>query len=201
MTDGAHTQRPEPGPARLARAGDLRVSHAGRHRRGLHGPRRRARPADRPAADRRRGRADRLGARGGRAAAAGRDQPGRVHPLLLRAAGRAGDAHGAAGRGAPVQPCGPRVVPAHLGSVRRRRRHDRGLRPRVLRAGPARGRSAPRPGQAAADPTAADPASVRIWPGQLRFIPSEGTGPSGQLRAASCGRLARKGAACASGWL
>jgi len=49
-------------------------------------------------------------------------EPGCVHALLLRAAGRARDAHRAAGRGAPVQPGRARVVPAHLRGGRGGRR-------------------------------------------------------------------------------
>src|SRR5260370_19595070 len=75
-----------------------------------------------------------MGARGGRSGAAGRAQPGRVHPLLLRPAGRARDADGAADRGAHQQPRGARVVPPHVRGGRGGGRHHRRVRVHVVPA-------------------------------------------------------------------
>ena len=52
--------------------------------------------------------------------------------------------HRPAGRGAPVEPGGPRGVPAHVGGRRGGHRVDHRLRPRLLPAGAAGGRQRPR---------------------------------------------------------
>ena len=70
------------------------------------------------------------------AEAAGGPEPGGVHALQLRAAGRRGAAARTADRGAHLQPRGPRGVPAHVGHRRGGDRDDRRLRYRIRTCSP-----------------------------------------------------------------
>lgn len=131
-------ERPEPGPARLARARRVR-GHLVRGTGGeLPVAGRGARLRRRGPRDQRRGRADPLAARGGGREDPRGHQPGGLHPLLVRHAGRGRAAHGAADRGAHLEPVRPRGVPSHLGHRGRGDRNGGGLRHRFVPAGAAR---------------------------------------------------------------
>src|SRR5208282_311102 len=141
---GTRAQRPQPRSARRPGARGVRLGLVRGTGRAVPLDRPQARPERRRPADRRRERADQLGARGCRRPAAGGAQPGRVHPLLLRAPRRAGHAHRPAGGGAHLQPGQARVVPAHLGGGGGGGRHGGRLRAGLLPAGAAGDRRASR---------------------------------------------------------
>ncbi len=158
----AGRQRPEPEPAGRARARHLRPHHAARA--GAQGRRARAQaaPAGALLPVQPRGRHHRRAAPAAPLGARHRDQPRRVHPLLVRDPRRARRRRAARRRSPPLGHQRARGVPPHLGRARRLRRRARRARRRLLPRGarPARGAAAMSPRRLGRDGPAIGPIAL-----------------------------------------